>query len=62
MTVVWDKEIKAFVHLETGRVLAPRLDEDGIDLFLLRTRTIKKRERDIARGRDIGRFHGAKRK
>jgi hypothetical protein len=42
MTVVWDKEIKAFVHLETGRVLAPRLDEDGIDLFFVENRNDKK--------------------
>ena len=38
MTVEWDDEIKAFVSKKTGRLVAPRLDEDGIDLFFVENR------------------------
>jgi len=39
--IVWDKEIKAFVDTKTGRLIAPRLDEDGIDLFFVEKRDDK---------------------
>jgi hypothetical protein len=36
--VVWDNEIYAWEDRRTGRVIAPRLDEDGWDIFFVRNR------------------------
>jgi hypothetical protein len=36
--VVWDDEILAWEDKRTGRVIAPRLDSDGWDVFFVRNR------------------------
>jgi len=38
--VVWDKNTKAWVS-PSGRLIAPRLDEEGIDLFFVETKEAK---------------------
>ena len=48
--VIWDNEIKAFVDTETGRLIAPRLDEDGIDFFFVENRNCKKAEARFCSG------------
>lgn len=39
MKIVWDNEIKAWIDEETGMLIAPRLDSDGIDFFFVLRRT-----------------------
>lgn len=33
--IIWDDKIKAFVDTATGHLVAPRIDEDGIDYFFV---------------------------
>jgi len=40
--IVWDRKLKAFVDTKTGRLIAPRLEEEGIDLFFVENRNEKK--------------------
>jgi hypothetical protein len=39
--IIWDSEIKAWVDLKTGRLIAPRMDEDGIDFFFVESKNEK---------------------